>query len=134
MTFRYKKIDHPEYKYELLESFDTYLDFTPDTTLCARCFLFTTLGLLEVYKGYRWDGASGPTIDTESTMAASCVHDVLYQMIREGLLPYSYKIKADKELRRLMIKADSSWWGRIRASYYYAAVRCFGFRACQPKR
>ena len=44
-------------------------------------------GTLVVPRGYCWDGASGPTLDTKATMVASLVHDVFYQMMREGLLP-----------------------------------------------
>ena len=37
-----------------------------------------------VRRGYAWDGASGPTIDTKDSMKATLIHDVLYQVMREG--------------------------------------------------
>jgi hypothetical protein len=46
-------------------------------------------GLLVILSGYAWDGASGPTIDTDSTMRGSLVHDALYQLMRQGLVPRS---------------------------------------------
>ena len=51
--------------------------------------LYAMLGkkALYVYPGYRWDGASGPTIDSEDSMQASLFHDVVYQMLRERKLP-----------------------------------------------
>ena len=52
-------------------------------------------GQLTIKRGYCWDGASGPTFDTPSTMLASLVHDALYQLMRECLLPQDYRIRAD---------------------------------------
>lgn len=44
---------------------------------------------------YAWDGASGPTFDTSSTMRASLVHDALVQLTRLGALPPSAKNAID---------------------------------------
>jgi len=45
----------------------------------------TQAGLLTICQGYAWDGASGPTIDTKSSMRAALVHDALDQLLREGM-------------------------------------------------
>lgn len=79
--------------------------------------------ILVAYVGYSWDGASGPTIDTETSMRASLVHDILYQCIEEGLLPYEFRKRADKEFRKICL-ADGM--GRFRAWYYYRVLRLFG--------
>lgn len=134
MAFKYKEIDHPKYKYELTRYYRAILNFGPDKRIEGRFHSFHPCGCLRVKVGYRWDGASGPTIDTKSTMRASCVHDVLYQLIREGELSRKYKAAADKELRRLMIEDDPSWGGKIRAGYFYQAVKLFGFWACRRNK
>lgn len=83
-------------------------------------------GLLTISKGFIWDGASGPTIDTETTMRASCVHDALYCLVQRGLLPSSVRWRADLTLYRIM-REDGAWG--IRSMYWLAAVDLFGIFA-----
>lgn len=78
---------------------------------------------ITVAQGYAWDGASGPAIDTHSFMRASCVHDALYQMIREGALPESARAAADANMRAL---AQEDGMPGIRAWWTWAGVRLFG--------
>ncbi len=80
-------------------------------------------GLLTVREGYTWDGASGPAIDTSSVMEASLAHDVLYELISRGLLPWSTRKAADKTLLHLCQEAKMPAW---RSQYIYWAVRLFG--------
>ena len=86
-------------------------------------------GTLIAYKGYAWDGPSGPTIDTKSFMRGSLVHDALYQAMREGLLDRSYREKADQILYDLC-RADGM--SRFRAWYVYRFVRMFGAKNVLP--
>lgn len=93
-------------------------------------FLTLSCGELTILKGFAWDGASGITFDTKSSMRASCVHDALYQLIRQELLPPSLKHIADKLLLS-MLKQDSMWeW---RANAWYMAVDKFADAATNPK-
>lgn len=71
-------------------------------------------GRLVIAKDYAWDGPSGPTINSESSMRGSLVHDALYQLIREGLLPASLKPTCDWELAEICIE-DGMWRWRARA-------------------
>ncbi len=81
-------------------------------------------GELDIKTGYMWDGPSGPTIDTESFMRASLVHDALYQLIREGVLPVKpYRKRADKLLLKICEEDGMSF---VRRQYVYQAVRWFG--------
>lgn len=80
-------------------------------------------GVLIVTAGYEWDGPSGPTVDTDSTMVASCVHDALYSLMAAKLLPMSARSTADLMLRELMLSHGAGW---LRAWYFWAAVRLFG--------
>ena len=52
----------------------------------SKFFEINNLGMMVIYKGYRWDGPSGPTIDTPSFMRSSAAHDVSFQCLREGLV------------------------------------------------
>lgn len=85
----YENIIDPVYKYRLLQDIDGWVDFQhlvlerPIHT--DYCSLYPS-GRIVGRKGYAWDGASGPTIDTASSMHCSLDHDILWQMIEEGLL------------------------------------------------
>ena len=77
-------------------------------------------GLLVIEAGYAWDGPSGPAIDTPDFMGASLIHDVLYQMIRLGELPESWRKFADEIMWLLCRGAGMS---RVRAWWCYYGVR-----------
>lgn len=85
---------------------------------------------LRIKKGYRWDGPSGPTIDTPSFMRGSLVHDVLYQLIREGYLSKDLRKYAD----RLLLKhCREDGMGKIYSWIVFRAVRWFGASAIDPE-
>ena len=93
-------------------------------------------GRLTIQRGYCWDGASGPTFDTPSTMRASLVHDALYQLLREGKLPPWFRKKADLCLKRIMLKAyTGSWpkWHAARVDFWVWALKSFAGYAAQPE-
>lgn len=91
-------------------------------------------GVLDIAKGYAFDGPSGflprggifgfdGTFDTPDFMAPAMGHDGLYQLMREGHLPQSCRIDADRLLRKWCLEKGMS---KIRAGYVYLAVRAFG--------
>ena len=86
-------------------------------------------GLLEIKKGYAWDGPSGPTIDTLNFMRGSLVHDALYQLIRMEHLPFRYKEYADLLLQKICLEDGMS---NFRANYVYQGVKIFGGAASKP--
>ena len=57
-------------------------------------------GTLIIREGYACDGPSGPVMDRKTNMTASVLHDALYQMMREKLLPHYYWRMADVEYGR----------------------------------
>lgn len=143
-NFQYKKINHPKYKYELLSDCITFTQLKPTQDLKGKFYRIYKTGKLIIKKGYRWDGASGPTIDTKNVIYASLIHDIFYQMFRENQLNrYTWKDQADRELQRIMIEhankdrtedwAIHSWWIEFRAGYYYNAVKYFGHKASGGK-
>jgi hypothetical protein len=87
-------------------------------------------GRLTVKKGYAWDGASGPAIDTPSIMRGSLVHDALYQLMRMKKLDHKKHRKPADKLFRKMCLADRM--STLRAGYVYQSVRWFGLGAAKP--
>ncbi len=88
-------------------------------------------GTLIVKAGYAWDGPSGPTLDTDNFMRGSLVHDVLYQLMRDGVIdPKEYKDKADRELQHIC-RIDGM--SAIRAWYVYQGLAIGGWAATQPR-
>lgn len=81
----YKEIDHPLYKYEMIRDRKVLTSWLGSSIL-SIFFMLDVLGYLTIKKGYRWDGPSGPTIDTASFMRSSAVHDCFYQILRLGLI------------------------------------------------
>jgi hypothetical protein len=86
-------------------------------------------GLLQISKGYAWDGPSGPTIDTLDFMRGSLVHDALYQLIRLKKLPFRYKAYADLLLKKMCLEDGMP---NFRANYVYQAVKLFGGPSAKP--
>lgn len=101
---RYKR----GYKYQLFEEYRIQTPFRPLTTLSIDYVTLEPDGTLTIYKGYAWDGPSGPTFDTKSFMRGSLVHDVLYQLMYHELLPYSCKDEVDDFL--VMICDEDGMW------------------------
>lgn len=80
-------------------------------------------GKLVLHHDFYWDGASGPTIDTENTMRASAVHDALYCLIKLGHIPRNYRWKADIMLYKIMREDGAN---PARAFCWIIAVEIFG--------
>ena len=102
------------YKYLTSRELLYKLNFGPDEDIVTDFCIFTTDGYLFIKKWYPWDGASGPTLDTDSTFRGSLVHDLLYHLMRLGLLPEGFKIPSDKELYIITVE-DGMWRFRARA-------------------
>lgn len=130
------------WKYELVENFDYQTNIKINEPYISEFIWFTKNGLLLIRKGYRWDGPSGPTIDTKSVMTPSLIHDALYQLIRLGVLnKEEHKPIADsileKEILLRSTKVDK-WYkyplylfDKLRSHYYYYGVKYFGGYACE---
>lgn len=112
------------YKYQLYENFKFQTNILKHE-IASDYIVLHKDGLLKILKGYAWDGPSGPAIDTKTFMRGSLVHDALYQLMREGLLPLSYKNSADKIMHEICLKDGMN---KIRAWWCYRAV----YRAAGP--
>lgn len=79
--------------------------------------------ILTIEEGYGWDGDTGLIEQNKCTVLASCVHDALYDLLRRGLIHYSYRLQADQLYLELAILGGLP---RLRAMVRYYAIRWFG--------
>lgn len=79
-------------------------------------------GVLTLFAGYRWDGATG-AIDTPSIMRASAVHDWFCTHVVTRKLPTSYRRKGDDLFYLICIEDEMP---RVRAEYAHTAVVGYG--------
>lgn len=115
------------YKYQLHESYEVTVRIHPSEDIKTDYISLDQKGRLIIWKGYAWDGPSGPTIDTSNFMRGSLVHDALYQLIRMKFLSNElHRESADKELKRMCLQDGMS---SMRAWWVYESVRQFGGRA-----
>lgn len=85
------------YNYQLVENESFQTSFRPAEEIVTDYITLSKAGLLTVFKGYAWDGVSGPVIDTDKNMHAGLCHDALYQLMRMGLLSWKLWREADAE-------------------------------------
>lgn len=113
--------------YHIIDCYSVYVHELGDVYLMVNDSEnnFAVLGgLIKFYPYHWWDGASGPTLDGETSMRASLIHDAIYRLIEMGVLPEKkYRKIADKVLLRTL-KDDGMWFPRARL--WFKAVRAFG--------
>ena len=117
------------YKYQLAEDYHVVIDIRPHVPVSTRYIRLGQDGSLFIRQDYAWDGPSGPAIDTPNFMRGSLVHDVLYQLIRAGLLDDSYRARADAILHEICREDGMS---AIRAWWVHLGVRFGGSAAVRP--
>lgn len=131
--FNYIEYKIGGYKYQIIRPLirNLHISLPHSISSSSKLIEISPSGKLLIHIGYAWDGPSGPTIDTKNFMRGSLVHDALYQLMREKLLPIKpYKELADKLLREICIEDGMS---KLRAWYVYHSVRLFGNAAVSPK-
>ena len=124
----YRKLTH--YKYQLMQDYTIRIEIKVDKDIETDFIILTTDGQLTAKNRYAWDGPSGPTIDTNSFMRGSLVHDVLYQLMREKHLDYKEHRKYADDLLKNICMEDGMF--KIRAWYVHKAVRLFGAGSAKP--
>lgn len=100
--------------------FSAYDKTTKELLICAEG------NTLTVYKGYAWDGCSvvGRVYETENTLKASLLHDILYQVGKQKGYKAAYTLtQADKEFLWLMKALGVGWFVR---NTWWAGVTTFG--------
>ena len=134
----YFKVKHPVYKYCLALDIRIYTPVVGRNIETAY-FSLSRAGVLIGKTGYHWDGASGPTLHTPSSMRGSLAHDILYQMLREGhLLHYDYDRSIHSDMRKIADKliytiCRTDGMPAWRARAWYWGVRMFGAKYTKPR-
>ncbi len=120
------------YKYQLAGDivYQSNLRIHQDASSESGRIKLHTDGILLIKEGYAFDGPSGPIIDRESNMAASAIHDALYQLMREQALPHKYWREADYEYAKVLTMCGS--W-RITINYSLWGLKKANGRAALPK-
>ena len=109
------------YKYQIKR--DYMVDVGIALTVNTQFLVLQGDGNLFIRSGYAFDGPSGPTFDTKNFMRGSLVHDALYQLMREGHIPESYREHADRLLQRMCVEDGMT---SLRAWWVYKGVRFGG--------
>lgn len=116
------------YKYQLVEDACIKTEILISEDIKTDFIYLTWKGFLTVKKGYAWDGASGPTADTRSSMRGSLFHDALYQLMRLGLLNERWRATADDLLWAVCSEDGMNWF---RAAIWKTAVELFAASAAK---
>lgn len=116
------------YKYQVVLDFSYDVGIKGFEVHMNGFISLTREGVLTIHAGYAWDGASGPAINTINFRRGSLVHDALYQLIENDLIPFSYRRHAD-DILIVICKEDGMsaircWWVKL-------AVNTFGIRALE---
>lgn len=118
------------YKYQLADPYWIQTDIMGGEYRIDSYIFLKSDGLLYIYRGYAWNGASGPTWDTKSSMRASLVHDALYQIFQAYPELLKWRGYADSLLYNLC-REDGMW--PFRAYLWQKAVNWFGEGAAKAK-
>jgi len=119
----------PENKYQLTKDYNLFIKQLLRKEVKSE-FINIIEGNLHIKAGYKWNGPSGPAVDTVDFLRASLVHDAFYDLIRQRKLPYRYKYLADRLLRNI---AREDGMSHFRSNYSYLAVFVFGFWAIRGR-
>ena len=118
------------YKYQLVEDYIIQTEMLFPKEIYTPFIVVIPTGVIEIKTGYAWDGASGPTIDTRSSMRGSLVHDVGYQLMRDRHISIEYRKSFDALLEKLCIEDGMYKW---RAKLWEKTVRKFAVGAALPE-
>lgn len=129
-----KYIELKNYKYQVVEDYSLKVNIYPEEDIFEpnekKPFIkLSKKGILTIFEGYAWDGASGIAIDTKNFMRGSLVHDALYQLMRQKRIKLDYREYSDQILKKICIEDGMS---NIRAGWVYQAVRTFGESSATP--
>ena len=116
------------YKFELAQTYQIQTEIFPEKQIVESYVGLGVDGLLTIFNGFKIDGVTH-SITTSNVMRAAFVHDALYQLMRSGKLPLSYKDKSDKLFYDILIKDGTA---KFRAWYMYQAVKLFGEKYAKP--
>jgi hypothetical protein len=103
-----------------------FVGIYPDKEIVTPFINLSVAGVMALSQFYSWDGPSGPTFDTPSTMRPSLYHDGTFQLFRLKLLDLKWFSKANDNLREMAIE-DGMW--KWRANLWHSHIVQKGMRA-----
>ena len=108
-------------KHQLVEDVSFQTQIHPTDDIITRFVELRTDGTLTLKEGFFWDGASGPTIDSNSSRRAAAIHDGLYRLAQKKLISgEANRRKADRIFYDYLIR-DGMW--KFRAKVWWRSVR-----------
>lgn len=113
------------------EPFRDLVQCPPFINLYAQDTKANKYWVMEVLDGYSYDGPSGLTIDTKTSMAGAKLHDAAYELILSGMISLEFKPYFD-ELLGVVCVQSGMWEWRARA--WVRAVKRFGLEAATKQR
>ena len=111
------------YKNFLYETYKDKVAIYPGKRIKTDYGSLDEKGNVEIYRKFPWDGCSGPTVATKTTIRGGLLHDFLYRLMKHGLLARMWKEQADKEF---WIRLKEDRCNKLRAWCFYKAVLIFG--------
>ena len=117
------------YKYQIFRTIEAETGIIPPQHIETDYASLSITGVLRLNKGFASDGPSGPTFDTPSFMAGAFGHDALYEMMRLGKLPASYREQVDRFL--IIVCLQNGMW-KLRSKWVYKGVRIGSGPASKP--
>ncbi len=108
------------YKYQLTRPYSVFTGIYPKEDIVYPFFTIKENGWLHVKEGFAWDGASGPTLDSKSSMRPSLVHDCFCQAAKDRKIDYKEYAPQYNQLFKKMCIEDGMWG--IRANIWLAGV------------
>lgn len=90
------------YKYQIRNNVTFALPPEFDGIDIATDFITLKDRILTVLRGYAYNGASGPTIDTRNSMRPTAFHDAMYQLMCLELLLREFKPLVDELFYELL--------------------------------
>lgn len=124
---KYKK----GYKYRLVDTYSIVTKLKPIHIVTSDLLFLNEFTNLTISPGYAWGGCSGPTWDDKTNMRAGLVHDALYQLIRNDVIGLQCRPYVDNLFYELLLEDGMC---KLRANYYYYAVRLFGKKSTSVKK
>lgn len=127
---QYKTIK--QYKYEFLMdlSFTGYFDYPENITTTYVTYNAKTKQLI-LKKGFRFNGADDPAIDSETIMIPAAAHDALCELMELNIIDDSYSKEIDRAYRSLCVVYGQyegrniflKLFSQFRTWYHYTGIR-----------
>ncbi len=118
------------YKYRMVNGFAIYIGgYIHGMIDIQHDYILLSDRTLTITSGYAWNGSSMSR--DKNAEIASCVHDALYQLMREGWLNTKWRKEVDQLYRDICI--DQGTW-RWHANLKYFMLRKFAGDFAKPKK